>query len=340
MPGSNERHLTIGIVLGIGASWCQSDGLKLVLHWNRRTAGKRERTGRGQRGQRENHLLVFHDAPPLFRTHEKAPSCSARNRFRRYCLFGCQDRPDSWTLMVLKEGLGDKLTLMSMPNSEREGTVWVTLGGLPLTMHFDWPFHRSTSGADFWVLHSDIRVVGSGDLHALVAVNLSATVREVLPSLEPKDAEPPVVNALRKEVDRNQIEFVRQGKLLPLAFSSRHYDFKRQRWVFGKASDDVIATLLERKVYWQTKLNSSGATGSQGATGVWIGDPAEAQYLETSTEHLIEVAGRLLAADGLLHMNREWVEATPGLMGRAEQFESAMRRGLEEVERKRVFERG
>jgi hypothetical protein len=220
--------------------------------------------------------------------------------------------------------------------------VWVTLSGLPLTINLDWPFHRSTSGADFWVLHTDIHVIGSDDLHALVAVNLSATVREVLPSLEPYDAEAPVVNALRKEVDRNQIEFVKQGKLLPVAFSSRHYDFKRQKWVFGKAGDDVIATLLERKVYWQTKLNSSATSAeNSGATsGVWIGDPAEAQYLETSTEHLIEVAGRLLAADGLLRMNGEWVEATPGLMGRAEQFESAMRSALEQVEKKRVFERG
>ena len=128
--------------------------------------------------------------------------------------------------------------------------MWVTRSGLPLTINFEWPFHRSTSGADFWVLHADIRVEGSDGLHALVAVNLSATVREVLTSLEPKDAEAPVVNALRKEVDRKQIEFVKQAKLLPLAFSSRHYDFKRQKWVFGKAGDEEIAGFLERKVYW------------------------------------------------------------------------------------------
>ena len=81
----------------------------------------------------------------------------------------------------------------------------------------------------------------SEGLHAPVAVNLSATVREVMPSLEPKDAEAPVINALRKEVDRRQIEFVKSGKLVPVPFSSRHYDFKRQKWVFGKATDEVIA---------------------------------------------------------------------------------------------------
>ena len=67
--------------------------------------------------------------------------------------------------------------------------IWVTLTGLPLTIKLNWPFHQSTSGADFWVLHGDIRLEGSDGLHAPVAVNLSQTVREIMPSLEPKDAE-------------------------------------------------------------------------------------------------------------------------------------------------------
>ena len=69
------------------------------------------------------------------------------------------------------------------------------------------------SGADFWVLHGDIRLENSEGLHAPVAVNLSATVREVVASLEPEDVEAPVINALRKEVDHRQIEFVKSGKL-------------------------------------------------------------------------------------------------------------------------------
>ena len=58
--------------------------------------------------------------------------------------------------------------------------IWVTLKGLPLTIRLQWPFHPSTSGADFWVLHGDICLEGSGGLHAPVAVNLSQTVREVI----------------------------------------------------------------------------------------------------------------------------------------------------------------
>jgi len=210
--------------------------------------------------------------------------------------------------------------------------IWVTMTGLPLTIELEWPFHQSTSGADFWVLHGDIRLENSDGLHAPVAVNLSATVREVLPSLEPGDAEAPVINALRKEVDRRQIEFVKSGKLKPVSFSSRHYDFKRQKWVFGKATDEVIATFVERKVFWQTKLNAEKK--------VWIGDPTDAQYLETTSGHLVEIAGRLVAGDGLVRMEGDWAEATAGLMGQAERFESAMRSAVEEVEKKHAFERG
>ncbi len=222
-----------------------------------------------------------------------------------------------------------------------EKKIWVTLGGLPLSIELSWPFHRSTSGADFWVLHGEIRLDGSEGLHAPVAVNLSATVREVMPSLEARDAEAPVINALRKEVDRKQIEFVKSGKLKPVAFSSRHYDFKRGKWVFGKATDEVVAAFLERKVYWGTKLSTEYLVPSITGEGfrVWIGDPTDAQYLESTPEHLVEVSGRL-AGDGLWRMEGEFAVAASELMGRAGKFEGAMRTTVEELEKKHAFERG
>jgi hypothetical protein len=221
--------------------------------------------------------------------------------------------------------------------------IWVTLKGLPLRIRLEWPFHPSTSGADFFVLHGDIRLEGSEGLHAPVAVNLSQTVREVMSSLEPRDAEAPVINALRKEVDRRQIEFLKSGKLLPVPFSSRHYDFKRQQWVFGKASDEAMAEFIERKVYWQTTLGESplpAKDARNGAPGrVWIGDPAEAQYVQTAPGHLMEIAARLVA-QGLLRIEGEWAEATPSLMGQAERFENVRRQAVEELEKKHAFERG
>jgi hypothetical protein len=208
--------------------------------------------------------------------------------------------------------------------------VWITNAGLPLTIALKWPFHRSGSGADFWVLHAEIRPAGVDGLHALVAVNLSATVREVLPSLEPADAEGPVINALRKEVDRLQIEFMKSAKLVPLPFSSRHYDFKRNQWAYGAVKDEDLALFLERKVFWQTKVSGGK---------VRIADPIDAQYLGRAQDDLQRVA-KDLDAKGTLHLEGENAIATQALMNGAARFEADVRRALEELEKKHAFERG
>ena len=209
-------------------------------------------------------------------------------------------------------------------------TIYVTRTGLPLSFKFEWPFRRATSGADFDVLHAAITLENSEGLRALVAVNLSATLREVLPSLEPKDTEAPVINALRKEVDHKQTEFVKSGKLVPLPLSSRHYNFKLKQWVFGKATDEEIARMIERKVYWQTRLVGGD---------VWLGDPTEALYIDTTTDHIAEIAAGL-ARHGLFTMARRYATALPALMGQKDRFESEMAAALQQLEEKHAFERG
>jgi len=217
-----------------------------------------------------------------------------------------------------------------MNNPGGSKTIYVTQRGLPLSFQLDWPFRPSTSGADFHVLHAEITLESAPGLRALVSVNLSATLREVLPSLEPKDVEAPVINALRKDVDRKQIEFVKSAKLVPLPFSSRHYDFKRNQWIFGKAGDDDIARLIERKVYWQTRLVGGD---------VWLGDATEALYVQTTTDHIAEVAAAIMKG-GLFTMARRYATAQPALMDQKEGFESEAAKALHELEQKHAFERG
>jgi hypothetical protein len=209
-------------------------------------------------------------------------------------------------------------------------TIYVTRTALPLSFHFDWPFHQSTSGADFSVLHADIRLENSDGLHAPVSVNLSATVREVMPSLDPKDAEAPVINSLRKEVDRRQIEFLKSGKLVPVNFSSRHWDFTRNKWVFGKATDQQIEELIARKVFWHAKLTGENA---------WLADPTEALYVETAIDHFMQLAQNL-QSQGMIDLHGEYAAPKPQLVARADQFIADMRAALEELEKKHSFERG
>ena len=222
---------------------------------------------------------------------------------------------------------------MNSPQSSdktREKRIYVCQSGLPLSFQLEWPFHKSTSGADFWVLHADIALENAQGLHAPVSVNLSATVYEVMPSLEPKDIEAPVINALRKEVDKKQIEFLKSGKRVPVQFSSRYYDFKRSKWVFGKATDEAIALMIARKVYWQTKV----AGGP-----VWLGDPTEALFVESSAEHVLEVAQKLRSQE-LMTLEGEWASANASLMAQAERFEADMRAAVAELEQKHAYERG
>src|SRR6267378_4021354 len=220
---------------------------------------------------------------------------------------------------------------MSTPTqTPTQKTIYVTRTGLPLSFKFEWPFRRATSGADFDVLHAAITLENSGGLRALVAVNLSATLREVLPSLEPKETEGPVINALRKEVEHKQTEFAKSGKLVPLPLSSRHYNFKLKQWVFGKAGDDEIARMIERKVYWQTRLVGGD---------VWLGDPIEALYLDTTIDHIAKVAAGL-AQQGLFTLVRHHATALPALMDQKDRFESEMDAAVQQVEEKHAFERG
>jgi hypothetical protein len=219
---------------------------------------------------------------------------------------------------------------MNTTDKAPEKRIYMSQSGLPLSFQPEWPFHKSMSGADFWVLHADIALENSLGLHAPVSVNLSATVYEVMPSLEPKDIEAPVINALRKEVDRKQIEFLKSGKRVPIQFSSRYYDFKRNKWVFGKADDQAISLLIARKVYWQTKV----AGGP-----VWVGDPTEALFLESSTAHLLELAQKLRGQE-LITLEGEWASANASLMAQAEKFEADMRAGVADLEQKHAYERG
>jgi len=207
----------------------------------------------------------------------------------------------------------------------------VTLAGLPLTITLEWPFKPSTAGADFLVLHGEIRLEDGRGHHALVAVQMTQTVREVLPSLEPKQTESPAVNTLRKAVDSKELEFVKSPKRLPVPLSSRAYDFKRNRWAFAEASEEAIREFVKRKVYWSTL--GRGARDER----VWLADPVDLEYLNANAGKVLETARSL---GGLLRIEGEFAYATEQLTSQAEAIQAEARQAADELEKKHAFERG
>jgi hypothetical protein len=83
-------------------------------------------------------------------------------------------------------------------------------------------------------------------------------------------------------------------------------------------------------VYWQTRL-----VGGE----VWLGDPAEALYLESSADHIAEIAAGL-AQQGLFTLARHYATALPALMDQKDRFESEVAEALRQLEEKHAFERG
>jgi len=205
--------------------------------------------------------------------------------------------------------------------------LYVTRSGLPLRIEFEWPVHRSQSGADFYVLHSSVSLANSEGLRALAALQLTVTVREVLPSLEPRDIEAPAINTLRKAVDRKEIEFLKTPKRVPVPFGSRAYDFKRNRWAFGETTDQERSALLLRKVFWSFKA---------GDTQVLVADPIDAQFLDTTPKRLVAIAQALPE----LRMDGDYAQPSPELPARATEIEQQANAAREELERKHAFERG
>lgn len=222
----------------------------------------------------------------------------------------------------------------STPGASATGKLYITIAGLPLTISLKWPFRPSGGGADFFVLHGDIRLENTDGLHVPVAINLTQTVREELASLDPKDTEAPVINALRKEVDNRQLEFLKSPKLLPVPFSSRFYDLRRKQWVFQHASDAELGDFLRRKIYWEHKLGAG--TGKS-----WLTDPVDLLYLGATAERMLETAERL-AAEGLIRLQdeHEYASPTEALQAHAQRIEAEMRHAQQELEKKHAFERG
>ncbi|MGD0831706.1 MAG: hypothetical protein ABR907_12220 [Terracidiphilus sp.] len=199
----------------------------------------------------------------------------------------------------------------------------VTLGGLPVAFgQFQWPFHRSTSGADTYIIHGEIHLADGGahNLHAKIAASVTLTFAEIVPAMEQPYAETFVYNAVRKTVDLGQLEFVKSGNRQPVPVTTRYYSRWQKKFLFTETNDDERLEYLLRKVYWLSGVLGSGQP-------VWIADPCDAQYLNTTEEDLLRMAGHE-AGNGLLTLDGDFAAATPLLRARAPEYQAKLEAAL------------
>ncbi len=206
--------------------------------------------------------------------------------------------------------------------------IYITLGGLPMSMGaWQWPFHLSTSGADTYIVHGETRLEDGKtppetQLRAKVSASMTVTFAEVVPAPEQPFAEGFIYNAVRKILDQGQLELVKSGNRQPVPVTTRYYSAKQGRFIFNDTGAAQRADYIASKVYW-----ASGVLG--GGAPVWIADPRDAQYLNTTTDELKKTAEEL-AGEGILALDPafEYAGSTEPLMGHHAEYESRMAEAL------------
>ncbi len=200
---------------------------------------------------------------------------------------------------------------------------YLTLLGLPLSFgHFAWPFHGSTSGADTFIVHGEIRLETGAEaiLHAKVSASLTQTFADIVSALQQPFTEGFIYNAVRKTLDQGQLELVKSGNRQPVPVTTRYYSAKQQRFVFNDTTPEQRKQFLAGHVFWLSHVLGGDAP-------VWIADPRDAQYLNTTVDDLKRAAAEL-ARDGMLQLEGSRAVATPKLIEQRPQFEAEVADGL------------
>jgi hypothetical protein len=202
--------------------------------------------------------------------------------------------------------------------------AYVTLAGLPVSFNqFAWPFHRSTSGADTYIVHGVTHLEDgtNSPLHAKISASMTVTFAEIVPAPEQPYAETFIYNAIRKTFDQGQLELVKSGNRQPVPVTTRYYSRWQKKFFFTDTNDASRLEFLELKTYWLSHVLGNGQP-------VWIADPRDAQYLNTTPEELTRMADDL-KKQGMLALTDDYAAATPALLTRAEEYNAKMHAALD-----------
>jgi hypothetical protein len=201
--------------------------------------------------------------------------------------------------------------------------AYVTMAGMPIIFSdFRWPFHRSVSGADTYIVHGVVHVADGTDalLHAKVSASMTVTFAEIVPAPEQPYAETFIYSAIRKTLDQGQLELLKSGNRQPVPVTTRYYSRWQKKFFFTDTDEQSRQQFLLAKIFWL-----SGVLGD--SQPVWIADPRDAQYLNTTAEELVRAA-EVLASAGMVTLHEDFAAATPALLAREAEFRSRLQQAF------------
>ena len=259
----------------------------------------------------------FHGHPTA--VFELAPADGATTRTLHLELSEQFDFSKPELLPAMTAHLAEEAKRLRNPRPDAD----VAYEGLPISFRkFRWPFHRSTSGSDTYVVHGEIQLEDgqSSALHAKVSASMTVTFAEIVPAAEQPYAESFIYNAVRKTLDYGQLELVKSGNRQPVPVTTRYYSRWQKQFVFTDTDEAKRVEFLLMKIYWL-----SGVLGE--SKPVWIADPRDAQYLNTTAADLLKAA-QAGASQGLLKLDGEYASATDALLARSGEYHAKLEAAL------------
>jgi hypothetical protein len=265
------------------------------------------------------HGSDFHGGPTSILELGLSPGAPSAQR-TRVELSDSLDLSHPGLLPALSEHMREEAKRLRNP----QPAAFVTLGGIPVVMSdFRWPFHRSVSGADTYIVHGTMALADgqNSGLHAKIAASMTVTFAEEVLAPEQPYAETFIYNAIRKTLDQGQLELLKSGNRQPVPVTTRYYSRWQKKFVFTDTDDEARQRFLLSKVFWL-----SGILG--GNAPVWIADPRDAQYLNTTVEALAQAAGELSRTGMVTGEAGEFAAASPALMAHGDEYRSRLEDAL------------
>ncbi len=178
-------------------------------------------------------------------------------------------------------------------------------------------------------MHGRITLADSPDvagqtspLHAKISAAMTVTFRDLVRAPEQPFAESVILNAVRKTLDQGQLELVRSGNRQPVPVTTRYYSSRSGKFVFNDTSEPQRRAFLAAKTFWLSGVLGHGAP-------VWLLDPRDTQYLNTSVADL-KISVEALAKQGQIELSADPSFASPSsqLVARRPEFEATLAEAL------------